>query len=110
MSLHILDQAIIASLAPMFEEAASKGLWFFHHSPDGEEIWCSPEYLRLQQSKGLLIMSPEHWELRNPVGYMKKLIANAHGIVDEYNQMAKRLGFEETLELISHSSNKADAR
>ncbi len=110
MSVHVLDQAIIASLAPMFEEATSKGLWFFHQSVDGEEIWCSPEYLRLKQSKGELILAPEHWELRNPVGYMKKLIADAHAIVKEYNEMAKRLGFEETLELISHSSNKADAR
>ena len=110
MSVHVLDQAIIASLAPMFEEAERKGLWFFHHSPDGEELWCSPEYLRMQQAKGLLILAPEHWELRNPVGYMKKLIADASGIVREYNALAKRLGFEETLEIISHSSNKADER
>ena len=110
MSVHVLDQAIIASLTPMFAEATSKGLWFFHHSPDGEELWCSPEYLRLQQSKGELIMAPEHWELRNPMGYMKKLIASAQNVVAEYNDMARRLGFEETLELVSHSSNKADAR
>jgi len=110
MSVHILDQAIIASLAPLFAEAKAKGLWFFHHAPDGEEIWCSPEYLQLQQSKGSLILAPEHWELRNPVGYMKKLIAQAQAIVKEYNEMAQRLKFEETLELISHSSNKADAR
>lgn len=110
MSVHVLDKAIIVSLAPMFEEARAKGLWFFHHSRDGEEIWCSPDYLQLQQSKGLLLLAPEHWELRNPVGYMKKLIANAHAIVREYNEMAKRLKFEETLEIISHSSNKADAR
>ena len=110
MSVHVLDQAIIASLAPLFHEAEAKGLWFFHHAPNGEEIWCSPEYLKLQQSRGQLIMAPEHWELRNPIGYMKKLIASAHRIVDEYNELAKMLKFEETLELISHSSNKADER
>ncbi len=55
-------------------------------------------------------MSPEHWELRNPIGYMKTLISNAMAIVDEYNQLAKQLGYEETLSLESHSTNPADAR
>ena len=110
MSVHVLDQAIVASLQPLFEEARAKGLWFFHHSPDGEEIWCSPEYLQFQQSKGLLILAPEHWELRNPVGYMKKLLAEARRVVGEYNEMAKMLKLEETLELVTHSSNQADAR
>ena len=110
MSFDIHHQAILTSLLPMFKKAERKQLWFFHHGPDGEELWCSPEYLRLEQSKGRLIMSPEHWELRNPVGYLKKLIANANGIVDEYNQLAKQLGYEETLALESHSTNPADAR
>jgi hypothetical protein len=110
MSLHVLDQAIIASLKPLFDEAEAKGLWFFHHSLDGEEVWCSPEYLKLEQSRGRLILAPEHWELRNPNGYMKRLLADAHAIVKEYNEMAHRLGYEETIEIISHSSNPADAR
>jgi hypothetical protein len=110
MTLHVLEQAILASLAPLFAEAEEKGLWFFHHSPDGHEIWCSPEHLRLEQSRGRLIFAPEHWELRNPSGYMKKLLADAHAIVKEYNDMARRLNFEETIEIISHSSNPADAR
>ena len=109
MSVHILDQAIIASLQPLFEEAVEKGLWFYHHSVDHEDLWCSPEYLRLEQSRGRLVLAPEHWELRNPSGYMKKLLKDAHGIVNEYNEMARRLKFEETVELISHSSNPADA-
>ena len=109
MNFDIHHQAILTSLGPMFDKAAQKQLWFFHHSATGEEIWCSPEYLRLEQSKGRLIMSPEHWELRNPVGYLKKLIADATRIVDEYNELATQLGYEETLCLASHSSNPADA-
>lgn len=109
MSVHILDQAIIASLEPLFTKAKAKGLWFFHHSPDGEEIWCSPEYLRLEQSRGRLMLSPEHWELRNPAGYMKKLLADATIMINEYNEMARRLKFEETLSIESHSTNPADA-
>ncbi len=109
MSVHILDHAIVASLEPMFEEAQENGLWFFHHAPDGEEIWCSPGYLRKEQAEGRLIMAPEHWELRNPVGYMTKLVDQAQAIVDEYNELVERLGFEETLALESHSTNPADA-
>ena len=70
---------------------------------------CSPACLRLEQSHGRLVMSPEHWELRNPVGYLNKLIANAAGIVDEYKQLTRQPGCEETLALESHSTNPADA-
>ena len=110
MSVHILDQAIIASLKHLFGEAEEKGLWFFHHSIDHEELWCSPEYLKLEQSRGRLILAPEHWELRSPSGYMKKLLKDAYTLVNEYNEMARRLTLEETIEIISHSSNAADAR
>jgi hypothetical protein len=109
MHVDIHHQAILTSLQPMFEKAAQEQLWFFQHSRDGEEIWCSPAYLRLEQSHGRLVMSLEHWELRNPVGYLKKLIANAAGIVNEYNQLARQLGCEETLALESHSTNPVDA-
>ena len=110
MTFDIHHEAVLASLKPMFEKADHEQLWFFHHSNDGEELWCSPPYLRLEQSKGRLILSPEHWELRSPVGYLKKLIADCRGIVDEYYELAKQLGYEETLALESHSTNPADAR
>lgn len=109
MSMHILNQAIIASLKPLIDEAEKKGLWLFHHAADGEEIWCSPGYLKLEQSKGKLILAPEHWELRSPVGYMKKLLVDAHRIVNEYNEMAHRLKYTETIEIIGHSTHPADA-
>ena len=109
MSFDVHHQAILASLEPLFKKAEQEQLWFFHHSSDGDEIWCSPPYLRLEQSKGRLIMSPEHWELRNPVGYLKKLIVDAKSIVDEYNELAQQLDYEETLALESHSTNPADA-
>ena len=109
MSFDIHHQAIITSLQPMFDKAEQEQLWFFHHSPDGDELWCSPPYLRLEHSKGRLILSPEHWELRSPVGYMNKLIADAKAIINEYNDLAKQLGYEETLAVESHSTNPADA-
>jgi len=108
MSNEVHRQAILTSLTPMFETAEAGKLWFFHHSRTGEEIWCSPEYLKLEQSKGRLILAPEHWELRNPVGYMKKLIADASALLDEYNMLAGKLGYTETLSVESHSSHPAD--
>jgi hypothetical protein len=107
-SPYILQQVITTSLEPMMEEAEAAGLWFYHLSDEDGEIWCSPGFLRKEQSRGRLIIAPEHWELRDPAGYMSKLLADCESIVAEYNDMAKRLGIEETLELISHSSNPAD--
>lgn len=108
MSNDIHHHAIVTSLNPLFARAEQEGLWFYHQDADGEEVWCSPGYLRQEQAEGRLILAPEHWELRNPALYMKKLIDDASAIVAEYNALARRLGFEETLALESHSSNPAD--
>lgn len=105
---HILEQVIVTSLEPMLDQAEQQGLWLYHAPLSGEEIWCSPGFLRKEQAKGRLIIAPEHWQLRNPVDYMRKLVNDCQAIVDEYNEMARRLKIEETLELISHSSNPAD--
>lgn len=43
------------------------------------------------------------------MGYMKKLIADARAIINEYNELAEQLGYEETLAVESHSINRADA-
>ena len=99
MSVNVEKQAILVSLKPLFEEAEAKGLWFFHESSETGEIWCSPEYLRLRQSKDELVWAPEHWELRSPIGYIKSLRAQAEDLVKEYNDLAKRLGQEKALEL-----------
>lgn len=109
MSTDIHHRAILASLAPLFETAENGKLWFFHETTDGEPIWCSPEYLRGQQAQGRLIMAPEHWELRNPVGYLAHLIAEIGERVDEYNALAEKLGLSETIALESHSTHPADA-
>ena len=109
-NLHILEHVITTSLEPMYKEAEEKELWFFHTTEEGEEIWCSPGFLQKEQAEGRLIIAPEYWELRNPVGYMGKLVADCQAIIDEYNEMARRLKIEETLELITHSSNPADRR
>ena len=106
---HILEHVILTSLEPMMQEAEESGLWFYHLAESGEEVWCSPPYLRREQSEGRLIIAPEHWELRNPVGYMSKLAQSCQSMVDEYNEMARKLKIEETLELITHSTNPADA-
>jgi len=75
----------------MFEKADAEKLWFYHESGEVGEVWASPEYLRLMQSQGRLLWSPEHWELRNPIGYMKTLHRKAEENIAEYNEMAERL-------------------
>ena len=91
MSNNIQAQAIILSLQPLFQEADSEGLWFFHDSKDYEETWVSPEYLRMMQAQGRMLWSPEHWELRSPIGYMKMLHRHAEELIEEYNSMAERM-------------------
>ena len=99
VSVTVQEHAILASLQPLFEEADEKGLWFFHESNEAGEVWCSPEFLRVQHKKGELIWAPEHWELRSPAAYLKKLIMQAEATVKEYNEMAARLKQDTSLKL-----------
>ena len=99
MSTSVQESAIRMSLAALYRDAEKNDLWFFHHSNDEGEVWCSPEYLRLKQSQGELIWGPEHWELRNPKGYLSSLKLKAEKTIHEYNQMAERLKMETRLKL-----------
>lgn len=108
MSNDIQVQAILTSLEPLFQTAESGKLWFYQLNNTDEELWYSPEYLRAEQANGRLILSPEHWELRNPVGYLTKIISDVSPMIEEYNALAKKLGYEETLALESHSTHPAD--
>ena len=83
---HILGQVIATSLEPMMEDAEASGLWFYHLSEEGEEIWCSPGFLRREQADGRLIIAPEHWELRDPgtvssivvAGFVLRVVMGKH--------------------------------
>lgn len=97
MSKDIQAQAIMLSLEPLMTEAIERNLWFYHESKDAGEVWASPEFLKYQNSKGLMIWSPEHWELRSPMAYMKKLHAEAEALVEEYNEMAAKLKIPDVL-------------
>lgn len=102
------EQIVIMSLGPMFEEAKEKGLWFYHQSEEAGEVWCSPPFLQNKQTEGEYIWPPEHWELRNPLQYMAQLHSEMEVLVDEYNEMARRLRMEQTLDLKAVSSNPAE--
>ncbi len=108
MSVDVHHHAILASLEPLFGQADADGLWFHHQAGMGKEIWCSPEFLRREQSQGRLMMGPEHWELLSPVGYLKSIIADVTERIAEYNALAAKLGFAETLAVESHSNHPAD--
>ena len=106
VSVSVQEQAIIMSLEPLFEEATAKGLWFFHESSEAGEVWCSPEFLRLEQSKGKLIWAPEHWELRSPTGYIKTLRIKAEQCVAEFNELSGRFGLDKRLDLSETAAEK----
>ncbi len=106
MSVSVQEQAIILSLEPLFEEAEAKGLWFFHESSEAGEVWCSPEFLKLEQSRGRLIWAPEHWELRSPTGYLKTLRVKTEQQVAEFNELATRFGLEKRLTLSETAAEK----
>ena len=91
MNHSVQEQVIIMSLQPLFEQAEEEGLWFFHESQDEGEVWASPGFLHDQHNQGLLIWSPEHWELRSPIDYMASLHRKASDLIAEYNEMAERL-------------------
>lgn len=111
MSVSVEKQAILLSLEPLYKEAEEKELWFFHESNESGEIWCSPQYLRLQQSNGEYVWAPEHWELRSPLGYLRSLRAQAEGVVKEFNSLASRLGHDKALKLNEvPGSPKAEAK
>ncbi len=105
MSVGVERQAIQMSLRPMFDEADSNSLWFYHQSSEAGEVWCSPEYLRLQQSKGELLWAPEHWELRSPRGYINNLRTQIDQLVAEYNDLSQRFDHDKTLRLTEVTRN-----
>ncbi len=105
MSVSVEKQAILMSLRPLFEEAEASGAWFFHESAEAGQVWCSPEYLRQQQSKGEYVWAPEHWELRSPVGYLNNLRSQIEAQVKEFNDLAGRLGDKKSLKLIEVESD-----
>lgn len=99
MSVSVEKQAILMSLQPLFAEAESSGRWFFHESAEVGQVWCSPEYLRLQQSKDTYVWAPEHWELRSPVGYLNNLRSQIEAEVKAFNDLAGRLEQSKALKL-----------
>ena len=99
MSVSVEKQAILMSLQPLFEEAETSGRWFFHESAEVGQVWCSPDYLRLQQAKGEYVWAPEHWELRSPLGYLNSLRSGIEEQVKEFNDLAARLEHGKSLKL-----------
>lgn len=107
MSKDIQAQAIMMSLEPLYQKAEEEGLWFYHESKESGEIWASPSYLRHMQGKGRMVWSPEHWELRNPMGYLRRIHRQASDLIDEYNEMAEHMHIPKIL-LLEKQNMKPD--
>ena len=85
------------SLEPLFEQAQSEQLWFYHESDETGEIWASPQYLRQMHEQDKMIWAPEHWDLRSPVDYLKNVHEKAENLIEEYNELARQLNFPAVL-------------
>lgn len=56
-------EAVIESLAPLFERADRERLWFYFSY---QGMWFSPDELRAKHAAGRLYFGAVNWTLRNP--------------------------------------------
>lgn len=80
---------ILESLAPLFAEARSKGLWFHGYYQD---LWFSPDELAARHAQGRFIWGAANWELRDPGEKLKRLDADAKAAQRAHDEFAANLG------------------
>ncbi|ATF11600.1 hypothetical protein A616_06265 [Brevibacillus brevis X23] len=64
-------QEILDDLRPLFEQAEREGLFFYSNY---QQLWFSPQSLRLEQSKGHFIWGASNWQLRDPKERLQELL------------------------------------
>ena len=57
-------------MKPLFDEARSKGLWFYTHY---QSLWFSPSELEEKHKAGELRWGRDNWRLRDPQEMIKAL-------------------------------------
>ena len=83
-----ISREVTEGLAPMFEEAIEKGLWF-HCSY--QDIWMSPEDLKQSQSEGLYRWGAVNWRLEDPQIHLKQLESRATSARSAVEAFGKRI-------------------
>ncbi len=64
-------ESILIDLAPLFEEAAAKGLWFYCSY---QGLWFSPQQLADKHAEGKFIWGAVNWRLRDPAERLHELL------------------------------------
>ena len=82
------SQKLLDALAPMFEEAEEKKLYFW--TSHGNE-WFSPKELRVQQAAGCLLWGPSNWQLRCPKERLVELQLETRKWADATQRFHKKL-------------------
>lgn len=68
----MINNDIIESLKPMFDEAKEKNLWFYTEFDGG--LWFSPVELKELQREGRFVWGPANFKLRDPIEKIYELI------------------------------------
>lgn len=87
---HIFEttEQILATLAPLFEEARAKGLWF-QCQYDGQ--WYTPDELAHRQASGRLIWGKRNWRIADPQEGVDNLNAQVENAVRERDAFAAKV-------------------
>ena len=86
-----LSGEVKKSLAPLFNKADKKGLWF---RSKYQGLWYSPDELRSQHSKGQMRWGAVNWELVDPKERIKGLKQAVKQAKEELEVFEDRVKFE----------------
>jgi hypothetical protein len=70
MDIDMKKSMILAALAPLFEKARARGLWF-HNVSQG--LWFSPDELSAAHKEERFIWGAENWRLCDPNERLEQL-------------------------------------
>lgn len=85
---------ILEELKPLFIEAREKNLWFYCGY---QCIWFSPDELKAEHDKGMIIWGPVNWKLRNPKEELGNLVENVNRAKQAVISFKERLIYENPL-------------
>lgn len=77
---------ILAGLAPLFDDARQRGLWF-HCSY--QDLWFSPDELAAEHANGRFVWGTVSWKLRPPQEHLdalKKAATDAEIAIERFRK------------------------
>lgn len=81
-------ELILDELKPMFEEARSKGLWFYSYY---QSMWFSPDELEAHHKQNRFIWGKKNWKLRDPSELVETYRQTVVRCINEYRNIKARV-------------------